>query len=79
MLISLSKELNIPLAATNDAHYVDKQDSKIQQVLICIQTNHTLGEDTGLEFGTQEFYLKSEEEMREAFSECRRPLITQLR
>ena len=70
MLISLSKELNIPLAATNDAHYVDKQDSKIQQVLICIQTNHTLGEDTGLEFGTQEFYLKSEEEMCEAFSEC---------
>ena len=70
MLISLSKELNIPLAATNDAHYVDKQDSKIQQVLICIQTNHTLGEDTGLEFGTQEFYLKSEEGMREAFSEC---------
>ena len=70
MLISLSKELNIPLAATNDAHYVDKQDSKKQQVLICIQTNHTLGEDTGLEFGTQEFYLKSEEEMREAFSEC---------
>lgn len=70
MLISLSKELNIPLAATNDAHYVDKQDSKIQQVLICIQTNHTLGEDTGLEFSTQEFYLKSEEEMREAFSEC---------
>ena len=70
MLISLSKELNIPLAATNDAHYMDKQDSKIQQVLICIQTNHTLGEDTGLEFGTQEFYLKSEEEMREAFSEC---------
>ncbi len=70
MLISLSKELNIPLAATNDAHYVDKQDSKIQQVLICIQTNHTLGEDTGLEFGTQEFYIKSEEEMREAFSEC---------
>ena len=70
MLISLSNELNIPLAATNDAHYVDKQDSKIQQVLICIQTNHTLGEDTGLEFGTQEFYLKSEEEMREAFSEC---------
>ena len=70
MLISLSKELNIPLAATNDAHYVDKQDSKIQQVLICIQTNHTLGEDTGLEFVTQEFYLKSEEEMREAFSEC---------
>lgn len=69
-LIRLSRELDIPLAATNDAHYADKHDSKIQQVLICIQTNHTLGEDTGLEFGTQEFYLKSEEEMREAFSDC---------
>ncbi len=69
-IIRLSKELNIPLAATNDAHYVDKQDAKMQQVLICIQTNHTVGEDTGIEFGTEEFYLKSEEEMLEAFSLC---------
>lgn len=69
-LIRLSKELNIPLVATNDAHYVNKEDSKMQQVLICIQTNHTLGEETGLEFGTEEFYLKSEEEMLEAFPEC---------
>ncbi len=69
-IIKLSKELNIPLVATNDAHYVEKHDSKMQQVLICIQTNHTVGEDTGLEFGTDEFYLKSEEEMLEAFSQC---------
>ncbi len=69
-LIKLSKELGIPLVATNDAHYVDKQDAKMQQVLICIQTNHTLGEDTGLEFGTQEFYLKSEDEMLDAFRDC---------
>ena len=69
-LIRLSKETGIPLVATNDAHYVDKDDAKMQQVLICIQTNHTIGEDTGLEFGTQEFYLKSEEEMLEAFSMC---------
>lgn len=69
-LIKLSKELNIPLAATNDAHYVDKDDAKMQQVLICIQTNHTVGEDTGLEFGTQEFYLKNEDEMLEAFVQC---------
>ncbi len=69
-LIKLSKELDIPLVATNDAHYVDKQDAKMQQVLICIQTNHTLGEDTGLEFGTEEFYLKSESEMLESFSDC---------
>ena len=38
-LIKLSNELNIPLVATNDAHYINKQDSKIQQILICIQTN----------------------------------------
>ncbi len=69
-LIRLSKELDIPLVATNDAHYVDKQDSKMQQVLICIQTNHTLGEDTGLEFGTEEFYLKSEDEMLDSFPDC---------
>ncbi|MBR4858462.1 MAG: DNA polymerase III subunit alpha [Clostridia bacterium] len=69
-LIRLSKELGIPLAATNDAHYVDKIDAKMQQVLICIQTNHTVGEDTGLEFGTSEFYLKSEDEMLEAFPQC---------
>ncbi len=69
-LIRLSKDLDIPLVATNDAHYVDKQDAKMQQVLICIQTNHTLGEDTGLEFGTQEFYLKSEDEMLEVFQNC---------
>ncbi len=69
-LIKLSKETEIPLAATNDAHYISREDSKMQQVLICIQTNHTLGEETGLEFGTQEFYLKSEEEMLEAFPLC---------
>lgn len=69
-LIRLSKETGIPLAATNDAHYVDKEDHKMQQVLICIQTNHTLGEDTGLEFGTHEFYIKSEEEMLEAMPNC---------
>ena len=69
-LIKLSKETGIPLVATNDAHYVEKEDSRMQQVLICIQTNHVLGEDTGLEFGTQEFYLKSEEEMLAAFPEC---------
>lgn len=67
---NLSKELNIPLVATNDVHYIDKSDSRIQQVLICIQTNHILGEKTGLEFSADEFYLKSEEEMLSAFSDC---------
>ena len=67
-LIRLSRETGIPLVATNDTHYIEKEDSAVQQVLICIQTNHIVGEDTGLEFKTQEFYLKSESEMRELFS-----------
>lgn len=65
----ISRETGIPLAATNDVHYIEKQDAKIQQVLICIATNHTIGEDTGLEFHSNEFYLKSEEEMRRLFSD----------
>ena len=67
-LIKLSKETGIPLVATNDTHYVNKEDSKIQQVLICIATNTTIGQGNGLEFESDEFYLKSEEEMRELFS-----------
>lgn len=68
MLIRLSKETGIPLVATNDTHYVRREDSKIQQVLICIATNTTLGQGNGLEFQSDEFYLKSEEEMQELFS-----------
>ncbi len=68
-LMRLSKETGIPLVATNDAHYIKKEDSSVQKVLICIQTNHILGEDTGLEFSTEEFYVKSEKEMKELFSE----------
>ena len=67
-LIKLSNETGIPLVATNDTHYIEKDDAAVQQVLICIQTNHTIGEDTGLEFETQEFYLKDESEMKELFS-----------
>lgn len=65
----LSRETGIPLVATNDVHYIEQQDSKIQQVLICIATNHVLGEDTGLEFHSNEFYLKSEAEMLALFKD----------
>ncbi len=68
-LIRLSRETGIGLVATNDAHYLRKEDSSVQQVLVCIQTNHVLGESTGLEFSTDEFYVKSEEEMLQLFSE----------
>ena len=65
----LSKETGIPLVATNDAHYLEKSDAELQEILICIQTNHTLGEETGLSFGTEEFYVKSEDEMRALFAD----------
>lgn len=66
-LLQLSQETGIPAVATNDVHYVYRKDAKVQKVLICIQTNHTIEEDTGLEFQTDAFYLKSEEEMRACF------------
>ncbi len=65
----LSQDTGIPMVATNDVHYIEKQDAKIQQVLICIATNHVIGEDTGLEFHADEFYLKSEDEMRAVFAD----------
>ncbi len=69
-LIRISEETGIPLVATNDAHYVDKEDSVVQKILLCIQTGHILGEDTGVDFITDEFYLKSEDEMLKAFYGC---------
>jgi DNA polymerase-3 subunit alpha len=69
-LINIARELEIPLAATNDAHYLHREDADLQRVLLCIQTNHKLGEDTGMDFGTEEFYVKSEDEMRALFPEA---------
>lgn len=67
-LIKLSKETGIPLVATNDCHYINKDDAKMQNVLVCIGTNHTVNEENEMAFETDEFYVKSEEEMREIFS-----------
>lgn len=67
-LVRLSKETGIPLVATNDCHYINKDDAKMQNVLICIGTNHTVDEANDMAFETEEFYVKSEEEMREIFS-----------
>ena len=68
LLIRLSRETGIPLVATNDAHYLRKEDSKMQSILICIQTGKTIQDDDKLEFATDEFYLKSAEEMYDLFA-----------
>ncbi len=66
-LIRLHEECGIPLALTNDAHYIEKKDSYYQDVLMCIQTGKTVNRADRMRFETQEFYLKSEEEMRALF------------
>ncbi len=66
-LVKLSKELDIPLVATNDVHYIYKEDAKIHDVLLCIQTGKTVGDRDRLKFPTDAFYLKSSEEMKAAF------------
>ena len=67
-LVRLSNETGIPLVATNDVHYVNQEDSYIQKILICIATNHTVDEENSLEFTSDNFYLKTEDEMRVLFS-----------
>lgn len=67
-IISISQETGIPLVVTNDSHYINAEDSRLHQILLCIQTNHTVYDDNKMEFATQEFYVKSEEEMKKAFS-----------
>ena len=66
----LAAELDVGLVATNDAHYISREDAEMQKVLICIQTNHTLDEDNDMEFETEEFYIKSRQEMEEAIPDC---------
>ena len=68
-IIRIARELDIPLVATNDAHYVKKEDAEIQKILLCIQTKKTINEDTGMGFSTDEFYVKSGDEMLELFPE----------
>ncbi|MBQ3885887.1 MAG: PHP domain-containing protein, partial [Ruminococcus sp.] len=63
LLYRLSAELDIPLAATNDCHYISKNDAEMQKILICIQTGKILGAPNALTFETDEFYLKNADEM----------------
>lgn len=68
-IIRLSQETCIPLVVTNDCHYIQKEDSRMHKILLCIQTNHTIEDPDTMEFGSEEFYVKSEEEMRSLFPE----------
>ncbi|MCI9597751.1 MAG: DNA polymerase III subunit alpha [Firmicutes bacterium] len=67
-MIRLHEETGIPFAATNDVHYVKREDAKAHDVLLCIQTAATIEEEDRMRFPNDEFYLKSEEEMRKIFA-----------
>ena len=66
-LIELSRELDIPLVATNDAHYLKREDAYNHEVLLCIQTGKKMSDEDRMKFETDELYVKSLEEMSEYF------------
>ncbi len=66
-LIELSRKLDIPLVATNDAHYLKKEDAYNHEVLLCIQTGKRMTDEDRMRFDTDELYVKSPEEMSEYF------------
>lgn len=66
-LVQISKELDIPLIATNDVHYLNRKDALVHDVLLCIQTAKTIDEEGRMKFPSDEFYLKSPDEMNELF------------
>lgn len=68
-LIRISKELDLKLIATNDAHYLCKEDATPHDVLLCIGTNSQLDQEKRLRFETQEFYIKTQQEMAELFKD----------
>jgi len=69
-LIELNHQLSIPLVATNDCHYLKKEDREVHEVLLCIQTGKTLEDTDRMRFGSDEFYLKSPETMIQRFNYC---------
>lgn len=69
-LISLAREMNVPLVATNDCHYLEEKDADAQEVLLCIQTGKTLDDANRMRMDTRQLYVKSEDEMCTLFAAC---------
>jgi DNA polymerase-3 subunit alpha len=66
-LIKLGRETGIPLIATNDAHYLRREDARAHEILLCIQTGKKISDEDRLRFSTDEVYVKSPEEMQQLF------------
>ncbi|MBQ8748250.1 MAG: DNA polymerase III subunit alpha [Oscillospiraceae bacterium] len=66
----IARETGLPMVVTNDAHYLRKEDARMQDVLLCVQTGRTVDDPNRMKFQTEEFYLKSEDELRQLFPGC---------
>ncbi|HEX6948043.1 MAG TPA: DNA polymerase III subunit alpha [Nitrospira sp.] len=68
-LVEIHKKLGIPLAGTNDCHYLKKEDARPHELMLCLQTGKTLSDPARMKFDTDQLYVKSTEEIAPAFSE----------
>lgn len=66
-LLKLAEEMKLPLVCTNDAHYLTREDAEMHDVLLCVQTNTNIDDPKRMKFESQEFYVKTPQEMRERF------------
>lgn len=78
-LIEISNELNIPLVATNDAHYLRKEDAKAHEILLCIQTGKNMDDDDRMTFNGPDFYIKTPEEMEKTFKNIPQALLNTIK
>ncbi|MGI6550787.1 MAG: DNA polymerase III subunit alpha [Syntrophomonadales bacterium] len=78
-LVRIAQKLNLPLVATNDIHYLEKNDAFFQDVLLCIQTGKTINDENRMRFASAEFYFKTAAEMEELFREVPEALTNTLR
>jgi DNA polymerase-3 subunit alpha len=78
-MIEIGRELGIPLVATNDCHYLRKEDARAHEVLLCIQTGKTLNDNDRMKLSSEEFYFKSPEEMESLFAQCPEAIENTLR
>jgi len=69
ILIDIGRELSIPIVATNDCHYLRREDAEAHEILLCIQTGKTIDDTDRMKFQTDHFYMKSPDEMRESFAD----------
>ena len=72
-LVNISEELEAPLVAANDSHYVSQDDSSAHDALLCVQTNATMEDENRFKFDGEEYYVKSSEEMRTLFPDDKYP------